>query len=353
MHEEILIRFERNGQSVSVTGLVPDRHHGGIILEEETSALPRPFRIALTPVPGATAMTVANVARRHGWPVGGSMKLNVSISEGDLRIAGVAEDALPAGTYEIGLRVNGMRLKKASGRRISIRAGGTARLTLGEVLPKYRFELNETYGRFDGQTKRILDASPLDGLPASDWLAPEVLHRDRRKACLMNILAKLRVVPSIDKPLSEHVRRIIVVEDNRVYAEVDRDFFPIVSDRKLNAGTFLGRDATVHETHRRLLRRMNLSDRDYDLKSYRETLPTGSLQVIGAAPKQGRSASPEVRFVDIDIDEANPAYDTLRGAIHFGHLLGGHQTDHFKMRQTVSGLPANDFLYYRAVELSI
>jgi len=35
-----------------------------------------------------------------------------------------------------------------------------------------------------------------------------------------------------------------------------------------------------------------------------------------------------------------------------GHLLGGHQTDHFEIRKTISGLPANDFLFYRAVELS-
>ena len=352
MHEQILISFKRNGQSVPVTGLVPERRHGGIVLAGETSALPRGFRITFSPVPGATEATVANVARRRGWPRGGPMKLNVSTANGDLRIAGIAEDALPAGTYDFGLRVGGLKLKRALGRRISIRTGGTVRLTLDEKPPKYRFELNETFGRFDDHTKRILDESPLDGLAASAWLGPDVLHRDRRKACLMNILAKLRVVPSIAKPLSAHVRRILVVEDNRVYAEVDSDFFPIVSDGQLNENQFLNRDATVHETHKRLLRRMDLSDQDYDLKSYRETLPSGSLQVIGAAPKQGRSGSPEVRFVDIDIDEANPAYDTLRGAIHFGHLLRGHQTDHFEVRKTISSLPANDFLYYRAVELS-
>ena len=99
------------------------------------------------------------------------------------------------------------------------------RLTLDEKPSKYRFELNETFGRFDDRTKRILDESPLDGLAASAWLGPDVLHRDRRKACLMKILAKLRVVPSIAKPLSTHVRRILVVEDNRVYAEVEPDFF--------------------------------------------------------------------------------------------------------------------------------
>ena len=351
MNEEILISFKRNGQSVRVTGLVPDCQHGGIILESETSALPRGFRIALSPVSGATAEMVKRVAQRHGWPRGGTMQLKVSKSDGDLRIAGIAGDALPAGMYEIGLRVSGMRLQGASRRRISIRTGGSARLTVEEEPPEYRFELNETYGRFDDHTKRILDASPLDGLAASEWLDPTVLHRDRRKACLMNILAKLRVVPSIGKPLSEHVRRILVVEDNRVYAEVGPEFFPIVSDGKLNGGKFLKRDATVHATHRRLLRRMDFSDQDYDLKSYREELPEGSLQVIGAAPREGRCASPEVRFVDIDIDEANPAYDVLRGAIHCGHLLSGHQTDHFKMRATIAGLPANDFLYYRAVEL--
>ena len=351
MREKILISLKRNGETVPVTGLVSDLQDGGIILAEESSALPRGFRIMFSPVSGATAELVANVARRRGWPSGGPMKLNVSISDGDIQVDGVAEDALPAGTYEIGLRVNGLRLKRSSGRRISIRNEGTARLTLEEKAPKYRFELNETFSRFDDHTRRILDASPLDGLAASEWLGPRVLHRDRRKACLMNILAKLRVVPSIDRPLSKHVRRIFVVEDNRIYAEVDPPFFTMVSDGRLNENNFLQRDATVHDTHRRLLRRMQLSDQDYDLKSYRENLPAGSLQVIGAAPRGGGTASPEVRFVDIDIDEANPAYDTLRAAIHCGHLLGGHQTDHFKVRKTIARQAANDFLYYRTVEV--
>ena len=350
MREKILISLKRNGRTVPVTGLVTERQNGGIILANESSAFPRGFCVEFSPAPGATAARVARVAQRLGWPTGGPMKLKVSISEGDIQIEGIAEDALPAGTYKIGLRVNGIRLKRASGRRISVRNQGTAQLTLEEVLPKYRFELNETFSRFDEHTKKILDASRLDGLAASEWLGPQVLHRDRRKACLMNILAKLRVVPSIDRPLSEHVRKLFVVEDNRIYAEVDPPFFTIVSDENLNEDSFLQRDATVHETHRRLLRRKRLSDQDYDLKSYRENLPTGSLQVIGAVPKRGGTPSPEVRFVDIDIDEANPAYDALRAAIHFGHLLGGHQTDHFEMRKTLALQAANDFLYYRTVK---
>lgn len=352
MHEKILISFKRNGELVPVTCLVPDRQHGGIILADESSALPRGFRIELSPVPGATAALVANVAQRHGWPPDGPMKLKVSISDGDLQIAGIAKDALPAGTYEFGLRVNGIRLKRASRRRLSIRADGTARLTHEEKPPKYRFELNETFSRFDDHTRRILDDSRLDGLAASEWLGPNMLHRDRRKACLMNILAKLRVVPSIESPLSEHVRRVLVIEDNRVYAEVDSQFFPIVSSETLSQKQFLKRDVAVHDTHRRLLHRMELSDEDYDLRSYRENLPSGSLQIVGAAPKEGRGSSPQVRFVDIDIDGANPAYDLLRGAIHWGHLMRAHKTDHFKIRQRIARQPANDFLYYRAVELN-
>ena len=352
MHEKILIGFKRNGSFVPVTRLVPDREHGGIILADESSALPRAFSIEMSPVPGATAALVANVAQRLGWPPDGPMKLKVSISDGNLQIAGSAENALPAGTYEFRLRVNGIRLKRASRRRLSIRADGTARLTLEERPPRFRFELNETFNRFDDHTRRILDESQLDGMAASEWLGPNVLHRDRRKACLMNILAKLRVVPSIDGPLSKHVRRVFVVEDNRVYAEVDSRFFPIVSSEKLSQNQFLKRDITVHATHRRLLHRMEFSDGDYDLRSYRENLPNGSLQIVGAVPKEGKGTSRGVQFVDIDIDEANPAYDLIRGAIHWGHLMRGHRTDHFKIRQRIARQPANDFLYYRAVELN-
>ena len=111
---------QRQSQPDSSPGLVPERQLGGIVLAGETRALPRGFRITFSPVPGATEATVANVARRRGWPPGGPMKLNVSTANGDLRIAGIAEDALPAGTYEFGLRVGGLKLKRASGRRISM-----------------------------------------------------------------------------------------------------------------------------------------------------------------------------------------------------------------------------------------
>ena len=280
---------------------------------------------------------------------------SVSKSKGHLQIAGrmVRKKGrgrrlhLPHGRYHIKLRLNGIRFGDTSPRSLRITAGGTETLTFEEVPAQHRFELNSEFSRFDESTKRILKDSTLDDMPAEDWIGPTVLHRDRRKACLMNILAKLAVVPSVREPLNRHVRNIRVVEEDRVYAEVAPEFFNTVKE------TFLPRDGTVHTSHKRLLRRIFRSNRDHVLHSYREERGIGSLQIVGAVPKKRKRANSSrvVRFVDIDIDGANPSYDLARFIIHAGHVFRTEKSDHFTLRRNILG-QAGDFLYYRVVPVS-
>ncbi len=340
MNERILIGFKRNDQIVSVTGFSADPKVGGVTIEGETSAFARGFGLSVTPANAVTKDRVFRVQQRMGWLATRDFRLNVSRQGRRLQVDGVDAEALPAGRYDIEFMLSGVDFKKPERRNVQIREGGTLELEFEETPPKLRFELSALPGNFDTETKDILDASTIDGKPANQWIKPGVKHRDRRKACLMNILAKLAIVPSRDGRLNQFVLNVCLVEMDRIYAEVKPRFFEIVQE------TFLPKDATIHSTHKRLFRKVDAPRDKHRLRSHRENKGSGSLQIIGAVPKDGDP----VRYVDIDIDEANPGFDAARFLLHVGHLFRSGKTDHLKLRNRIVG-QAGDFLYYKAVEV--
>ena len=157
----------------------------------------------------------------------------------------------------------------------------------------------------------------------------------------MNILAKLSIVPSRADRLNRFVHRVLHVEADRAYAEVDKEFFCKVH------GGFLPPDLAIDATHKRLLKMTTTPD-DYELVSYREKKGNAALQVVVAKPKPMSAAPQGTLFADIDIDGSNPSYDLARFMTHCGQLIQGKTTDHFKMRQRIVA-QAGDFLYYDAV----
>jgi hypothetical protein len=340
MAERILIEFKRDRRIVAVTDFRTDPDERGVILDGETSAFPRGFRLSVTPADPVTEERVRRVRQRLDWRSPRSFRLNMSRQGHRLQLEGVDPKALPAGRYNIEFRLSGIRFKKSISKNQRISEGGKLELTFEEKQPKRRFDLNTPLSEFDDETKNILQASQLDGKRADRWIQPNVRHRDQRKACLMNILAKLAVVPSRHERLNRFVRNVFFAEMDRIYAEVAPDFFEIVKQR------FLDKDVKVHSTHKRLLSRIPGSPDDYKLESYREKRATGSLQVIGAVPKNGR----DVAFVDIDIDKANPGFDLARFFIHFGHLFDSRKTNHLTLRKKIAA-QTGDFLYYDAVKV--
>lgn len=344
MNESILIDFKRGGDLVPITKLHTDEKEGGITLDGETSAFPRGFGLSVTPANEVTKERVFRVQQRLDWLATGDFKMKVSRQGPRLRVKGFDPKSFPAGRYDIELVLGGIRFKRTQIRNARIQEGAALELTFEEKPPKQRFELNTSVGKFDPETKTILQASTLDNKRADRWIQPNVRHRDFRKACLMNILAKLAVVPSPRRPLNQFVRNILFVEQDRVYAEIDPKFFEIVKDE------FLPKDKTVHSTHRRLLRHTPGSPKDYRLRSHRERKGSGSLQIIGAVPKKGTAEPGKVRFVDIDIDEANPSFDLARFFIHFGHLFRSGKTNHLRLRRKIVS-QTSDFLYYNSVKV--
>ena len=340
MNEKILIEFKRDQKIVPATDFETDPAGMGIVLDGETSAFPRGFRLSVKPADPVTEEKVRRVRQRLDWPTPRTFRLNMSRQGSRMQLAGVDSEALPGGRYDIEFRLSGISTKKSFWTNQKLPEGGILELTVEEEKQKHRFELNTTVSKFDDETRTILQASEIDGKPADRWIQNNVLHRDRRKACLMNILSKLAVVPGRDRRLNQFVEKIVFVEIDRVYAKVGPDFFDTV------AGGFLRKDATVHSTHQRLLKKIPGSPDDYKLVSHREKRGSGSLQVIGAVPKDGR----KVGFVDIDIDGANPGMDLAHFFIHVGHLFDPRKTNHLTMRKRIVG-QTGDFLYYNAVEV--
>jgi len=68
----------------------------------------------------------------------------------------------------------------------------------------------------DGDITRALDASSFDGEVAVAWLEGD--SRPAKKACLLNLLASLRVRPTLSAPLIEHVPSFYQIGTERAYA---------------------------------------------------------------------------------------------------------------------------------------
>ncbi len=340
MNEKIFIRFQQDGKTLPVTRLGPDRDDGGITLCNETSAFPRGFGINVWPADPITKEKVWRVQRRLDWPIQ-PFRFNVSRFGDRLVITGIDDKALPAGRYDVEFRLDGIRFKRSFFRSVRLEEGGAAEVVFEGKPSRFRFALNTDVSSFGENTQRIIRTSQVDGLRAEDWLQPGVADRDVRKACLMNILAKLSIVPSRADRLNQFVHRVLHVEADRVYAEVDEKFFD-----KVDCG-FLPPDLAIAATHKRLLK-MAATPEDYELVSHREKKGNGALQVVVAKPKPVSAAPQGTLFADIDIDGSNPSYDLARFMTHCGHLIQGKTTDHFKMRQRIVA-QAGDFLYYDAV----
>src|SRR5207253_2807853 len=75
---------------------------------------------------------------------------------------------------------------------------------------------------FDAQIRTVLESpeSSLDGQSIEQWLSsPDT--RPNRKACLLNLMAKLRSVPDPRTPLITEVRNIFFAGTERVYCQVN------------------------------------------------------------------------------------------------------------------------------------
>ena len=348
MPRRIEIEIERDGEVVPVTDIVnapdpcnpsdPTPVETGIVLHGETSASPRGLGIHIRPLSARTKVEFGRVQETKGWVRPRTFRLNLVRRGNKLSLEGVDSNSLPPGKYELKLRIGGMKVKP-SFPVLTVPKSGGVKLRLREKIHR-RLRLNRPVRDFDRGLLRILQhpESLLDGVGAADWLS-RAKHADRRKAVLLNVLAKLGAIERGSKtgPLSAHVDHVFFAEIDRVYCAVSRDFHEIVKAK-------FQEDAFISRTHKRLLHRIpGKCPDDFELISYREPRRTASLQAVIAVPK---SSAHDPHYVDLDIDGANPGMDLVTFFMHFGEILNPDATDHLRLVKKLDRSQVGDFSYY-------
>ena len=340
MAARFVIRFQRAGRPIPITQFRTSPQQAfeqGIVLDGETSAFPRKLSLSLSPIDAGTKVLFKQVQQRHGWV--NRFDLEAGKVRSGIRFEGVDGASLPEGRYDLKLAVGELPFAKRQ-QVVKVSKSSTATVVFDAKPAKKTISLSP-FADFDQNSLDILnhEASMLDGFSAVDWLTNRE-HQDRRKACLLNILAKLAAVPTDRRRLNRVVRNIFHCEMDRIYCAVEPAFHRIVK------GTF-NKDATIHSTHKRLLARIpHARAKHFKLISYREDVAS-SMQAVVAVPPE--DVADRTHYVDLDIDKNNPSFDAARFLLHIGDLFNPNKTNHFKIRKTLMGQDTEKFVYYKVV----
>src|SRR6185295_1009494 len=215
MNEAFQLRLRRNGRTWPIDTFGAD----GIVLNGERDAFPRTITVEFDARSEVTRYRMNRVRQLKGWRAW-QFDLKVTLADGLLSFAGDDGNALPAGAYW--LRVSIADLKTPAGRlKLDIDEDQPDARVDVDVSPDARTVKLRAFGDFDDQILRVLEApdSALDDLPIEKWLA-SANTRPNRKACLLNLMAKLRTAPDVKSPLIGEVRNVSFAGTERVYGQV-------------------------------------------------------------------------------------------------------------------------------------
>jgi hypothetical protein len=334
MNEYIEITFRKpGGQRLRVKRQVA----GGIEFEER-DPIERTVGFQFKARSAATEFRMRRIAQVKGWDPG-LFKLIPSVEDGNIVLRGVDQDALPEGLYELRVEIEEAETAQTP-RNVDVDHDGHGNLTL-EVRQDDRTVACDL-SSCDADIKRVLDASTIDGHAAMDWFDED--WRPTRKACLLNLLATLRVSPEKTNNLLKYVQRIEQVFNDRIYMKVDLALKTRVDELVKNEKKlYYAEGSPLASIHRHLLDAIPSEEKPgfSSLLSYRgEGSP--SLQMVLAVPPVGLAHT----YGDFDLDLANPLQDVLGFITHVGELLSGKPTNHLDLRRKLAKGKASDFLYY-------
>lgn len=351
MNEKLVFRFVQNGQPLPIDEIVPvDLDRGGLLLNGETSAWPRGLRFGFEGV-GAFKDKL-NLLRNQ--TANGKHDFSVEVEDGALSFTTLRPDHIPMGTYEYRLKIADLDIKEGEGRIKVNKTSPRVDIQIN-VRPESR-RVNPTDSIQSDQpiTDIVNGKSRIDGKKIIDWLKDDA-PRPRRKACLLNLLARLRVAPSTDVPLVNFVQEIFLADVSRIYAKVDPELFNLLRELDQDARQPFSQDhGPLDPVHQKILRRIPLADQDATeqyrkaMKSFRQdTQP--SLQIVVFPPpndKPGRGC-----YADIDIDLGNPKRDLAGFLIHLGELISEGKTDHIMLNKQLKKDPVlGGHLHYTITE---
>ena len=338
MNEYIEISLRRNNKRLPIKRQVP----GGIELDE-SDPIERHVTIGFAAADDITGYRLARVRQIQGWDPG-QFKLTITVEDGSIVLRGVDRFALPEGRYTLTMTIEGATTRTVR-RRVTLPYDGFAAVQV-EVKTDDR-SIAADLTACDGDIRRILDASTIEGQAGAEFVSDND-WRPARRACLLNLLASLRVRPALRHNLVGHIREVFVVFPDRIYARVSRGLFDRVMELVLDPKKpFYREGRPTSPTHLRLIERLPEPPErralfpPEALVSFRgEGAP--SLQMVILEPPAGC----DYTYADLDLDLGNPLQDVAGFVVHMGELLSGRVTDHLDLRARLARGPAKPFLYY-------
>jgi len=339
MKKILVFHFERNGEKLPIDDLSPlEFDRGGVALDGEASAWPRGLRFDFDGV-GPFKDRLNDLRKQT---TDGGHRFSVTVEKGALSFTTINPDHIPTGTYNYRLRIADLDI-----------LNGEGRVKLNKDAPPIEIRLDVSPNRHDVKPTDSIQSdqpiadlvngnSEIDNKRIIDWLS-DVAPRPKRKACLLNILGRLRVSPSPDDPLINFVQSIFFADVDRIYAKVDLKLLDRL--RKLDRDTrmpFSLDHGPLDPVHQMLLRRVPLVDQDAT-EQYRKAAMSfrqddqPSLQLVVFPPPKDESE--RGCYADIDIDLGNPKRDISGFFIHLGEIIAEGKTDHIKLNKKLKKDP--------------
>jgi hypothetical protein len=345
VNEGFRIRLRRSGRTWPIDTLTSD----GIMLNNERDAFPRSVTLEFDARNDITAYRMNNVRELRGWPPS-QFSLKATLVDGTLAFAGEDANSLPPGGYWLWLEITDLEVVGGT-INVDIDEDEPDALVIVDVRPDSRtIRLTTDIDEFDAEILRVLQApaSALDGMAIDAWLASPN-PRPSRKACLLNLMAKLRTVPAPADPLITDVNSIFFGGTERVYGQVNPALFQRLQALAIDPEKpFYDEGNPASATHLKLLDRIEAgglgNKSDYALHSFRQEGRT-SMQVVVATP----SVAPAPFCADFDIDLGNPLQDVEGFVTHIGELAFGGETNHLDLRRKLAKGAMKQFLYYTVV----
>jgi hypothetical protein len=288
-----------------------------------------------------------HIRQVKGWSPQ-EFRLRMSVEDGSLVIRGDDEYSLPEGFYDVTADVDSAKVKKKP-KRVEVKHDSHGVVVVDLELDERTIDVD--IAGADTQILDVLARSVFDGQAGTLWIDDDDV-RPTKRACALNLLANLRVFPSLSKPLITDVMCLIHGGDERTYAQVS----PAFCDRV----TALSEDhdlvypegpphASIHELLLKSIEAFDPAATGVFLKSgLRSFRAEGgpSLQMVITTEPQKTYPS---RYADLDLDLGNPLQDVAGFVVHIGELLDGKPTNHLDLWKKLKKGKASSYLYYKVV----
>lgn len=343
MNETFFIKLNKGNVHLPIIGFSPEGLSLDVGAKEDSS--PYRFLFTLAGQNEATRHRLRRISELNNWPLG-HLQLKAFTKDGLLGIKGLDKTGLPHGHFSLRIQLEDFivsdkectfHLEEDSEFVVPVRIKADPRSV----------KITKDFSEFDPHFRRILFEnadSEVDKMEVDKWL-DDPSRRPKRKACLLNLLAMLRVFPKDADALIQHINYVFVADVDRIYVSVQKSFHEALKLlAKDEESPVFSEGKPKSPIHERLLDRIPNGE-NYELDSFRGE-GTPSFQTVVAVPPTGADY-----FAELDVDLGNPLQDLAGLVIHLGELATPGRTDHLALRdKKLDKDPIRELLYYRVMK---